>query len=145
MSSTESSQSETCDRIAAVMDRITHAWRSGQPDLMTSSLDEQIVMVAPDFSTRLRGRTALIETFRQFLDQAQVLSYQQGKLDIDRVGHVAIAQYPFEMTYRRDGSAWRSTGRDVWVFEQRGADWIAVWRTMQALEETPAAPGSSTA
>jgi hypothetical protein len=141
MSSSESSQPETFDRIAAAMDRITHAWRSGQPDLMAPSLDEQIVMVAPDFSTRLRGRTALIETFRRFLDQAQVLTYQQGKLDIDRVGHVAIAQYPFEMVYQREGSNWRSTGWDVWVFEQRGADWIAVWRTMQALEETPASPG----
>ena len=145
MSSTESSQSETCDRIAAVMDRITHAWRSGQPDLMTSSLDEQVVMVAPDFSARLRGRATFVETFRQFERDAQVLTYQQGKLDIDQVGHVAVVQYPFEMTYRRDRSAWRSTGRDVWVFDQRGADWIAVWRTMQALEESPAAPGSSTA
>jgi hypothetical protein len=45
------------------------------------------------------------------------------------------------MANRREGSAGRSTGGDVWVFEQRGADWIAVWRTMQALEETPASPG----
>jgi len=31
----------------------------------------------------------------------------------------------------------------IWVFEQRDADWIAVWRTMQALTETPVASGNA--
>jgi hypothetical protein len=50
-----------------------------------------------------------------------------------------VAQYPFEMVYEREGARWLSKGWDVWVFERREAKWIAIWRTIQALSEEPAA------
>jgi hypothetical protein len=42
------------------------------------------------------------------------------------------------MAYERSGTHYRATGRDFWAFQKVGAAWIAVWRTMFDLAETPA-------
>jgi hypothetical protein len=124
--------------IVDVLDHITAAWRSGRPEDMADVLDEQVGMAAPGFTAHVVGRQALIDSFATFVREAHVRDYRQGQVRVDGSGGVAVAQYPFEMVYERDGGQWRSKGWDVWVFERRGEKWIAVWRTMQAITEEPA-------
>jgi hypothetical protein len=97
-------------------------------------------MAFPGFSGHLEGREALIESFEAFAREARVHDYRQGDVRVDGAGVAAVAQYAFEMVYERDGASWRSKGWDVWVFEQRKEGWVAIWRTMQGVEETPFAP-----
>jgi ketosteroid isomerase-like protein len=127
------------DAVAKAVRRITAAWRAGTADRMTPMIAEQVVTVLPGFTGRVVGREPLLESFEAFAREAKVLSYEQGALEVDAGDRVAVAQYHFDMVYERAGARWRSTGWDVWVFERRGADWVAIWRTMQAVEETPAA------
>ena len=129
---------EAFDGVAKALRRITAAWRAGTPDRMAPMLADQIVTVAPGFEGRAVGREALIESFETFGREAKVLTYEQGALEVDAGDRVAVGQYRFDMVYERAGARWRSTGWDVWVFEKRGADWVAVWRTMQGITETPA-------
>jgi uncharacterized protein (TIGR02246 family) len=133
-------QNSTAAIIVDVVDRITAAWRSGHPQEMADVLDEDVGMALPGFAGHLVGRKALIDSFATFLREARVHEYRRGEVRVDGSGGVAVAQYPFEMVYEREGDRWRSTGWDVWVFEHRGEKWIAVWRTMQALTEEPASP-----
>jgi hypothetical protein len=42
------------------------------------------------------------------------------------------------MLYERSGQAYRATGRDLWVFEEKDGEWWAVGRTMLEMEETAA-------
>jgi hypothetical protein len=42
------------------------------------------------------------------------------------------------MVYERSGERYRSIGRDLWVFQNEGGAWIAVWRTMLEMEENSA-------
>jgi hypothetical protein len=42
------------------------------------------------------------------------------------------------MVYERSGQSFRSTGRDLWVFQQQIGGWLAVWRTMLDMAEEPA-------
>jgi hypothetical protein len=133
-----SSSSESSASVGVALKRITEAWGSGQPQLMAPLLDEHIVMVFPDFTGRLTGRDAFIESFTAFGREASVLEYTQRDLQVDGTREVAIAQYQFEMLYEREGERWLATGWDIWVFRRSEADWRAVWRTMQALKEEPA-------
>jgi hypothetical protein len=124
--------------IADALARITDAWRSHQPQLMAPLLDDNIVMVFPEFSGRLKGRQPFIESFVAFDREASVLEYAQRELNVDEASDVGVAQYRFDMVYERAEARWRSTGWDVWVFHRRDQGWLAVWRTMQALREEPA-------
>jgi hypothetical protein len=128
----------TATAIVDVLARITGAWRGGHPENMAEYLDERVAMAAPGFVGHVVGRQALIESFRAFTREARVHEYREGEIRVDGSGGVAVAQYPFEMVYEREGARWRSSGWDVWVFECRAAKWIAVWRTMQAVTEVPA-------
>jgi hypothetical protein len=49
-----------------------------------------------------------------------------------------VVTFRYEMVYERSGGRFRSTGRDLWVFQSQGRAWIAVWRTMLDMEETAA-------
>ena len=124
--------------VREVLARITDAWRRGQPEAMEPLLHPNVVMVRPDFSGRLEGRDAFIASFRDFARKARVNEYLPGNIQVDGDSTTAVAQYPFEMVYERDGGRWRSTGWDIWAFSRDGDNWIAVWRTMQALAEQPA-------
>jgi hypothetical protein len=42
------------------------------------------------------------------------------------------------MVYERSGGRFRSTGRDLWVFQSQFGSWIAVWRAMLDMDENAA-------
>lgn len=131
------SSPETYDGVAKAIRRITAAWRSGAPERMAPMLAEQVVAVPPGMEGRVVGRDALIESFASFLHEAKVHEYEQTSLEVDAGDRVAVAHYAFDMVYERAGARWRSTGRDLWVLEKRGPDWVAVWRTMLGVSEAP--------
>jgi len=58
-------------------------------------------------------------------------------LPLDLRGSTAVASFAFEMIYQRGGTSYRSSGRDLWVFQQREGRWLAVWRTMLDLKDEP--------
>lgn len=57
---------------------------------------------------------------------------------MDVVGDTAVIAFQFEMVYEISSGRYRSTGRDLWVFQKHDAAWIAVWRTMFDIEESAA-------
>jgi hypothetical protein len=118
-----------------VLSRITEAWRSRQPQLMAPLVDDNITMVLPDFSGRVTGRDAFIESFVTFDREASVIDYSERELQIDGTTDVAIAQSRFEMVYERDGERWRSTGWDVWVFH--GIGWKRVASEVKRVITNP--------
>ena len=59
-------------------------------------------------------------------------------MDVDVAGDTAVATFGYEMVYERAGQRYRVTGRDLWVFEQQGETWIAVWRAMLDMNEIAA-------
>lgn len=58
---------------------------------------------------------------------------------IDVACDTAVVTFRYEMVYERSGKRYHSTGRDLWVFQNQGNAWIAVWRTMlDTMGEKPA-------
>ena len=77
------------------------------------------------------------ETGGEIAGVLEVVSYAESDHQVDLAGNSAVASFRFEMVYARDGASYRSTGRDLWVFERQGDGWLAVWRTMLDLAEEP--------
>jgi hypothetical protein len=83
------------------------------------------------------GKDRLSE--EDFCRHAKILSYYETDPMVDAVGATAVASFAFAMVYTRDGSSYRATGRDLWVFGRKleGEGWLAVWRTLLELQEVP--------
>jgi hypothetical protein len=94
-----------------------------------------IVMVIPGFQGSVQGRDALLAGFSDFCENAKVHEYSERDHLCNVVGDTAVISARFEMVYERSGERYRSSGRDLWVFQYESNEWIAVWRTMLDIEE----------
>ena len=131
---TEQSQRESAE---LAMRQINAAWLNGRIEDVTPLLHTDIVMVLPGWSGRVEGKQEFLAGFRDFLQSSKIHEFHDQDLQVDVAGGAAVVTFRYEMLYERDGARFRATGRDLWVFQNQGTGWIAVWRTMLDLEETP--------
>ena len=124
--------------VEAAMQRINEAWVSGNLDDLAAVLHPDVVMAFPGFVGRSQGRDALVAGFEDFRDNARLIDFRESEIDVDVAGHTAVVTLLFEMVYERSGQRYHCTGRDFWIFERRGPEWLAVWRTMLDVQETAA-------
>ena len=124
--------------VSAAMSRINQAWLDGRVDDLTALVHEDIVIVVPAFAARAYGRDACLAGFRDFCTSARIADFREVDHEVDVVGGTAAVTFRYEMVYERLGERYRATGRDLWIFEQRGGEWIAVWRAMLEMDEQPA-------
>jgi ketosteroid isomerase-like protein len=122
-------------RVATVMQDITQAWLEAKFAALESNVHAGVVMVFPGFSGRSQGRDALIRGFREFCESATVHEFHQEDLQIDIIGRTAAVSYSYRMLYKRAGAQYRSSGRDLWIFQLEGDKWLATWRTMLDVQE----------
>jgi hypothetical protein len=125
------------ERVLDALRAINQAWLNGRPHEMSLLIHPDVTMVFPGFSGRIIGRDAFIAGFEEFCGSAKLRSFQDRDHQVDVVETTAVANFAFEMVYEREGSSYRATGRDLWVFARQDASWIAVWRTMLDLHEDP--------
>lgn len=122
-------------RVAALMQDINQAWLHNQVAGLKSKVHADVVIVFPGFSGRSQGRETLIAGFREFCESATVHEFHQEDQQIDVIGSTAAVSCNYRMVYERAGVQYRSSGRDLWIFQLEGGEWAAVWRTMLDVRE----------
>ena len=123
--------------VADAMRAINQAWLNRRVDDMAPLVHPGIVMVVPGFSAEVSGREAFLAGFRGFVESATIDEFHEGDQMINVIDRTAVMTLTYEMVYARAGERYRATGRDVWVFQREDTRWLAVWRTMMDLSETP--------
>jgi ketosteroid isomerase-like protein len=118
--------------------RINRTWLEGRPGDLAPLLHPSVIMVLPGFSGRIAGRDAFVAGFVDFCNSAELHEYGESELEVDITGDTAVASFAFDMVYKRSGTSYRATGRDVWVFARQEDSWLATWRAMLELAERPA-------
>jgi hypothetical protein len=126
------------DDVLGIMRRINQAWLAGRVDDLVPFVHPEIVMVFPGFSGRVQGRESFLAGFSDFCQNARIHEFEEYDQQVDVAGETAVVSFKYEMVYERDATRWRAVGRDLWVFQKRDSDWIAVWRAMLEMEESPA-------
>jgi hypothetical protein len=116
---------------------INRTWLEGRPQDMRPLIHPEITMVIPGFAGSVTGRDAFIAGFEEFCNSAKLHSFKDDDHQVDVIGGTAVTSFRYEMVYEREGSTYRATGRDLWVFARHEANWLAVWRTMLELQEEP--------
>lgn len=121
--------------VRGVLAAIRTAWTSGRPDDLHGHFHPEMVILRPDFASRVEGREACVETFREFLRRAVVRRYDEHDLMVDVRGATAVATFRFEIEYELAGAVHHETGHDLFVLTRDDGRWLAVWRTMVGLVE----------
>jgi hypothetical protein len=126
------------ERAATRMRQINQAWLDGRVEDLAQCVHPDIVMVVPGFSGRCQGRDVFLAGFQDFCQNATTHEFREDDLQVDVAADTAVVSFRYEMIYERSGERYRATGRDLWVFQLTGGEWLAVWRTMLDLQEDAA-------
>ena len=115
------------------VDSLVTAWIAGSsPELRASAYDLRVLLLRE--RGELRASNVAIDRAEADLPNAGIQTVLVRGNNLGRLVDYAAA----EMLYERSAAQYRVTGRDLWVFAKKGAEWLAVWRTMLDLSETPA-------
>jgi hypothetical protein len=131
-----SQPSITAEQVAIrdLLSRINDAWIKQRGEVLTASLNqcfaEDVVMRGPGFVFVGKGRDLVVQSYRDFVRQAEVKSVSLDEPGIDVTGETATAQYKWAMTYALNGQEYTEHGHDIFVLARRGKKWLAVWRAM---------------
>ena|SRR5437660_349005 len=126
----------TAEQIAIrdLLSRINDAWIKQRGEAMTAALSkcfaEDVVMRGPDFAFIGQGRDLVVQSYCDFVSNAEVKSVSLDEPNIDVTGETATAQYKWTMTYALSGQEYTERGRDLFVLARRDNKWLAVWRAM---------------
>lgn len=121
--------------VARVLDSINQAWQVGRWSDLEACFHEDIVMALPGFTGRSRGAPELLAGIQDFTETTRLDRFGEKDREIDVIGDTAVATFTFEIVYERQGEVYAGTGRDLWVFQRRDDEWLAVWRAMFDVDE----------
>jgi hypothetical protein len=117
-----------------VLTRLNNAWTKERGEAMTAALNgcfaEEVVMRGPAFVLLGQGRDFAVQSYRDFVAQAEVKRFSLEPAEIDLLGDTAAAGYKWTMTYILSGQEFTEEGHDLFMLSRRANKWLIVWRAM---------------
>lgn len=119
------------EAIKGIVHTINECWRLKDYEGIGSYLADDVVIAPPHSDKRIRGRTAYVQSYRDYDQVAETLEYLPGDPEVDFIGNTAVAVYPFEVVYKFQGARHHEQGHNILVFTFTQGQWKIVWRTMK--------------
>jgi ketosteroid isomerase-like protein len=118
------------DQISGLIKSLSAAWRENQFDRLDPLFDDKVVFQDSEGHRLAEGKAACIQSYRDFIAIAKVLSYEEESPDMVWVAGVTIANYRWRIDYEMNGTNFHDEGRDWLALEKQGGTWRVTWRLM---------------
>lgn len=116
--------------IEQLIRELNAAWSHGRVDDLHRFFAPDVILVPPGGRGRVRGREAMVESYRQFVEQATTRDFEVTGLDVDVVETTAVARMRYRIRYELAGEDLDESGQEILVLvRQEAARWRIVWRT----------------
>lgn len=129
---------EATAEVERLIRELNAAWPEGRLEDIGRCFDDEAVMVPPGGGVLIRGREAVVGSFREFLNMAKVHSFEILNPTVTVFGATACAVVPFQIYYELQGQVYDEKGEDILVLMQNSGEWRIVWRTQVPLPAEPA-------
>ena len=64
------------------------------------------------------------------MTKSEITEYVESGHAVDRWGDTAVARCDWSMAWIQDSKADRASGQELFVFQRRGTQWVAIERLM---------------
>ena len=118
------------EKIHKVMKAINAAWTKGRPEEIAMYFHDDIVIAHPNFSGRGEGKEVCVQSFVDFVSNAEILNYQESEYSIDIWGDTAVVTYSYQFEWEMNQEKHNEKGNNLYVFSRDNEEWRAVWRTI---------------
>ncbi|MBD3165929.1 DUF4440 domain-containing protein [bacterium] len=126
---------DTQQSITSTVKALNHAWTNDDWEALCDICHPDMAIEDLKGGKRLDGRDACVDSYRQFVESAELHSFHQGDVNVSAIGTTAIAHYTFAIDYSMKGTRYQELGRDLFVFTQKDGKWLAIWRTLLPEDE----------
>ena len=116
--------------VRAVIRRINAAWREKEFDGLEECFHPDALILGPGYRVMARGRTACVDSYREFANDAGVLDYSEADHAVYVWGIVAVSTYSWTITYERGGNRSTEAGTDQFVCALFSDQWLVVSRAI---------------
>jgi ketosteroid isomerase-like protein len=116
--------------IRHVVAGISTAWRGQRIGELYDFFADDVVQISPAHHERIIGRAGVVETYREFAENATGEDYRESDLTIDVFEETAVATFRYRMSWLRGTEPCSESGSDVLVLANRRGKWQVVWRTL---------------
>ena len=114
------------DDLRSIVTAINEAWIAGRFDDLGQYFHPDVVLAQPGLAKRTVGRDALIDSYRHFMRNATIHSFNSGEVQVDG----AVSTMPWEIDYTFEGERYQERGWELLVFGKHEERWVVVWRTV---------------
>ena len=138
----------TPDQIRAFLLALQDCWRAGNPTELAAFYHPDVVLVPPDLGAPIRGRDAVVASYQEFLDVAQLEKFAVTSLEIFPFSQgsntVHMAHLEFEISYQLDDENYLEKGLELYAVLEHNEVLQIVWRNQIVLDSRLAEKSDST-
>ncbi len=131
----------TTKSIEAFIEELNSTWQRGDFTALGNFYHENVVLLPPDAGEPIHGRAAVIESYKDFNEQAtlsefritDLQAYPFGGTTSDPDSTIHMVHMRFEVEYQLDGQNYRDSGLEVYAVMSEREPQI-IWRSQSVLD-----------
>jgi ketosteroid isomerase-like protein len=133
------------ERIRALILRLNEAWQAGRFNELADFYHPDVVLLPPDAGEPIRGRAAVVASYREFAEAATLIEFQVTGMDVFEFsgsGGSSVCHMRFEIEYETAGQRFRESGLEVYVMSETSDSTqpVILWRSQAVLDAEEIVP-----
>lgn len=121
-------------KIEPFVRELNDAWQEGRFEDLARFYHPDVVLLPPDAGELIRGRDAVVQTYRAFESAATLHEFTVTALEIFDYTTTAVVHLHFAVEFSVQGQRLREAGFDVYVLNDIDTQPVIVWRSQNILE-----------
>ncbi len=117
--------------IEQMVNNLNDDWLNDRIENLSRYFHKQAVIIQPGTLKKMRGREEIVESYREFMEEAEVTDFRLKDLRIDVFEHTAVVLYTFNIKYTVETTHYDEEGLEVLVLNLHNGKWQIVWRNQQ--------------
>ncbi|HEY5644639.1 MAG TPA: nuclear transport factor 2 family protein [Pseudomonadales bacterium] len=117
---------------------LNQTWQQGALDALAAYYHPDVVLLPPDLGPAIRGRDAVVASYREFLQAAQLERFEPTSLEVFSFpgshGGSHVAHLNFEVDYTLAGERYLEKGLEVYAVQETDVGLQIIWRQQAVLD-----------
>jgi hypothetical protein len=116
------------NQVIQVIKSMSQSWQEKQFDRLETLFAETIVFQDSEGHRLAEGKSACIQSYRDFMAIAKVVVYEEEEPDLIPLNGLVMANYGWQIDYEMDGANFHDQGRDWLALAKLEGVWLISWR-----------------
>lgn len=115
--------------IERLVEHLNEDWFNDNLKNVERYFHPNVVMIEPGTNRRISGVEEMIESYRVFMEDAEVSDFKIKEMSVDLFGSTAVAFYTYRVHYHVDNTKFDESNAEILVLRRDEDSWQIVWRT----------------